>query len=499
MAAQDPNHRGIMVDDLSRGRRPLGSLGGVAEFAVDASGNVTGLVGPDGFALTNFPVSKHRAGVVAVDWAAATIGSPTAGWTVTKETDITYAGKTTLKVVATAGAADTLICSITVPSCYFGGAKRICFAVKPGDSYIAGDSTNPVQLWIEYSASTTHRILSYANASHAVGDWAEGTVFDSDATGSGHISGTTQWAKVATEDVTVIRLLITKRAGQAIDTPLYVGPIVTDPLRDTQPTVSLFFDGQYSGQHKYARQILGAYGLRASLGVIPYWIDGHPSYPGSGGHVTGTMTLAQLINMYDAGHEFIHHTGTVGPTGAEDVGWDNTTKYPDGYEYAGVLADVVASQTWMRQNGFTRGIGYGVVGFTNGLVNTQTLARRTNISTALRDAGMLAMRQLTSTYNSSHYGCAEESCLLVTPSQSVTSGTATATVIAHLDSIEARGGWSGLTFHDIVLSGATGNNYNVADLETVIDNLAVRVKDGRMRVLLFSEAMRELSNIGTPA
>ena len=48
MAAQDPNHRGIMVDDLSRGRRPLGSLGGVAEYATDAAGNVTGLVGPDG-------------------------------------------------------------------------------------------------------------------------------------------------------------------------------------------------------------------------------------------------------------------------------------------------------------------------------------------------------------------------------------------------------------------------------------------------------------------
>lgn len=52
MAAQDPNHRGIMVDDLARGRRPLGSLGGVAEFAVDASGNVTGLVGPDGVEIT---------------------------------------------------------------------------------------------------------------------------------------------------------------------------------------------------------------------------------------------------------------------------------------------------------------------------------------------------------------------------------------------------------------------------------------------------------------
>lgn len=57
MAAQDPNHRGIMVDDLSRGRRPLGSLGGVAEFAVDASGNVTGLSGPDGPVLYGQMVS----------------------------------------------------------------------------------------------------------------------------------------------------------------------------------------------------------------------------------------------------------------------------------------------------------------------------------------------------------------------------------------------------------------------------------------------------------
>ena len=54
MAAQDPNLRGIMVDDLARGRRPLGGLGGVAEFAVDASGNVTGLVGPDGETLMQF-------------------------------------------------------------------------------------------------------------------------------------------------------------------------------------------------------------------------------------------------------------------------------------------------------------------------------------------------------------------------------------------------------------------------------------------------------------
>lgn len=41
----DANLRGLMVDDLQRGRRPMGN---VAEFATDASGNVTGLVGPNG-------------------------------------------------------------------------------------------------------------------------------------------------------------------------------------------------------------------------------------------------------------------------------------------------------------------------------------------------------------------------------------------------------------------------------------------------------------------
>ena len=43
----DPNLRGLMVDDLTTGRRPLGSRGGVAEYATDANGN-TVLLGADG-------------------------------------------------------------------------------------------------------------------------------------------------------------------------------------------------------------------------------------------------------------------------------------------------------------------------------------------------------------------------------------------------------------------------------------------------------------------
>lgn len=423
-------------------------------------------------------------GTIMVDWADSTIGSPTSGWTVEKDTGKTYAGKTSLKITATAGAADTLTCNITIPATFFGGAKRICFAVDPGDSYISGDSTNPVQLWLNYSASTTHRVLMYVAGSHATGEWFDsGAAFDQDATGTGHIAGTAQWAKVASEEVTVIRLVMTKRAGQAIAIPAYVGPVFTDPIRSQKATLSIFMDGNYSGQWKYARQILQAYGLRASLATVFPWLTGP---------VAGTMTEAQLLKMYALGHEIICHTGTAG-----DFGWDNTTKYPNGNEYALVKADIEAAWTWMDSRNANRGKGYAVVGFTNGLVNTQTYTRRQNISNAVRDAGVFACRQLGG-YVGSYYGNGGEQQTVVTVSHMAGSGDATATLTGIVDQIIARGGWSGLTFHDIVLSGATGNNYNVADFETVIDYIAGKVAAGSLRVLPFSEAMQMMSIVPAP-
>lgn len=487
MAAQDPNHRGIMVDDLARGRRPLGSLGGVAEFAVDASGNVTGLVGPDGKnALQMMGIEQNNltAGTVMVDWSDVTIGTPTTGWTVEKDNSKTWAGKTSLKVTATAGAADTLICDLTIPSTFFGGAKRICFAIEPGDCYITGDGTNPVQLWLNYSDSTTHRVIMSVGSNHVIGQWYDsGALFDQDAAGSGHLSGTAQWAKVASENVTTIRLVMTKRAGQAISVPCYIGPVYTDPIREQKATLSLFFDGNYSGQWMYARQVLQAYGLRASLAVVFPWL----TLP-----VAGTMTTAQLLKMYDLGHEIICHTGTSG-----DYGWDSTTKYPDGSEYTLVKADIEAAWEWMRTNNAPRGIGYAVVGFTNGLVNTQSYTRRTNISNAVIDSGVLACRQIGG-YAGSYYGNGGESQTIVTSSRMITSSDATATITGIVDQIIARGGWSGLTFHDIVLSGASGNNYNVADFKTVMGYIAGKVAAGTLRVLPFGEAMQTFDNTPRP-
>ena len=460
------------------------------------TGKITGIVGPDGKVASGLALTsseQQAPGTLMVDWAGVTIGSTTSGWTVTKDASKTFGGKTTLAVTATAGAADTLVCSITVPATYLGGARRIAYSVATADSYLTGDLTNPVQLWLNLSGSTTQRITSYAYASQVPGDWSEGVVFSQDASASGHITGTTQWGKLAAENFTTIQLVMTKRAGQAITSALHVGPIYTDP---TSPaTLTIFMDGQYSGQYAYARQVLQAYNFKASLAILPYWINDYPTI--GNGPYAGTMTLAQMLQMYALGHEFIGHTGLAGPSGHVDVGWDDTTKYPDP-AYATVLADVQAINAFMTANNATRGLGYGVVGFTNGLVNTQALSRRASISQALVDAGYKKVRQL-GTYVGNYYGDVNESTILVTPGRMVVSADSAATIEGIVDQIVARGGWASLTFHDFTLPGASsGNNIGIDTFEAIMAYIFTKVSAGTLRVKLFSDSMLELQNLGIP-
>lgn len=386
-----------------------------------------------------------------------------------------------------------MTCPLTIPARFLGGAKRIAFAVNPGDAYYCGSDSYPVQLWIALSGSTTHRISSFSYPSHAPGDWAEGVVFDQDASGSGHISGTVQWAKLAAEEFTTITLVMTKRAGQAVAAPVLVGPIYTDPVHPA--TLTLFMDGQYEGQHKYARQILQAYGLQASLAVLPYWLNDYPSV--GAGAFPDSMSLSKLLAMRDAGHELIAHTGTGGPAGNINVGWDNTAKYPDGQVYDLVRADQSAAYAWLRSVGAESGAGYGVVSFTNGLAATQSLSRRADIARALRDAGTKRIRA-TGSYLASFYGACGESSLITTQSKIVTSADDATSINNIVTQLEARGGWTGLVFHNFVLSGATGNSVNVDVFRSIVANIASRVAAGTLRVRLFSVAMSELSAMRAP-
>ena len=70
-----------MVDDLARGRRPLGGLGGVAEFAVDASGNTVGLVDGNGLiipipAVVDAGVAAQTISIGAGERTSVAITSP---------------------------------------------------------------------------------------------------------------------------------------------------------------------------------------------------------------------------------------------------------------------------------------------------------------------------------------------------------------------------------------------------------------------------------------
>lgn len=289
------------------------------------------------------------------------------------------------------------------------------------------------------------------------------------------MSGTPVWEKVngvvgvtPPEACATFSLTLTPLAN--VTEPINISALLADIA--SPATLILSFDGLGSGQYTYARRILAANALRGSLACTQLHDTG------------GYMTTAQISAMYDDGHDVIYHTGA-----GASLGWDNTTKYPDGSEYALIKADVEVSESYRRANGWTRGLGFGVVGWTNGLVATQTLARRTNIANALRDAGLRKIRQL-GTYYASHYEVAGNEPLLTTPSQLIqtTAAHSNAAVQAIVDKVIARGGISGLTYHDIVLTGESGNNRNVDTFAADMAYIASKVAVGSIRVCPMSEA-----------
>ena len=280
-----------------------------------------------------------------------------------------------------------------------------------------------------------------------------------------------------------MRLVMTCAAGGIpVESAVAIGPLIGDAW--TAPTLTIFADGNYSGQYKYLRSLLAQYGLRASLATIPYWIaEGR----------AGIMTASHMDAMIGDGHEAIHHTGLAGPAGNVDVGWDNTVKYPDGQEYALVKADVEATQAYFRARGWTAGLGYGVVGFTSGLSGSQTILRRRNIIRGLRDGGLRHVRQLGG-YTQSHFEHADHGPLVKQVTTMVQTSVAypTVSVQALVDKLLLRGGWTGITYHDLVLTGESGNSRNVDAVAADLDYIGAKVRSGDLRVLPMSEAIPAL-------
>lgn len=427
---------------------------------------------------------RSIAGDVLVDWGAAgvSIGTPTVGWSVTVDNTVTYNGFPSLKVHtsdAAPGGGTTLTVTLTIPSTNFGPAKRLGFAVRPGNRYQAAGASYPVQFWLPSSGGL--RLYAVPGDYMPDQEWGEYVADQGDYSTLWNFAGSPggNWAAGDT-DRTYLQLVMQCQAnGISSASPVYISPIFAD-VGQLPAIVSLFMDGPYPGQYKYLRPLLKAFDFRATIGtVVPALLAADASY----------MTLAQFYKMLDAGHPPIHHTG-AGLYGSI-YDWSNTTKYPDATVGAAIQADIAASWAQFRAWGATGGIGYGGVAWGNGIAPASgNLARRLAIIAAARAAGMVKMAH-SDTFRGPYHGNKDNGLMANSIMQFAPGGALTAG-LTRLHEVCARGGWTGYRIHDLVTSAPSGTQTSVADITYFLEALADAVSQKRCVVLPFPEAMRYL-------
>lgn len=417
---------------------------------------------------------RAAAAVAMVDWSAAgvSIGTPTTGWSVTVDSTVKYNGFSSLKVHtsgAAPGGGTTLIVTITIPSTNFGQSKRLGFSVRPGNRAEAAGASYAVQFWLPSSGGV--RLYAVPGDFTPDQEWGEYVAQQGDFSTLYNLSGSGGNWSAADADRTSIQLVMTCVAGGISDTaPVYISPIYGD-IGKRPSIVSLFMDGPYASQFKYLRPLLKSFDFRATMGVVV------PSV-GTGAF----MTSAQLLKMCEAGHVPIHHTGA-----GSGVGWNNTTKYPDATVASAVAEDIAASWSQFTTWGYTSGIGYGGVGWSNGIPPTDALTRRLAIISGARSAGMIKMAH-SDVYRGPYFGNKENGLMVNSITQFSVNG-AYSTGIARLHDLCARGGWTGFRFHELKTSGGSGTDVHVADATFFLEALAEMVDAGKCVVLPFNEAM----------
>lgn len=477
MAAQDPNHRGIMVDDLARGRRPLGSLGGVAEFAVDDSGNVTGLVGPTKiYRIDKEPIFT---GGIICDWSAqygtlAMVSTDT-GDDVAIDSGVLFNGKPTIKCTFSSVASGTFIARYTPTNpISLKGVKSIQVPIKitcnETASGISQEPANAFQVWLKTASGKTFR-LHLTASKVPPGEWKVFSI-NKDVTGYLTYSGGSTWDTFDTENIAVIDIVQTSIAA-SVNYPIWVGPISINAR--SRGRISIRMDGEYISQYTLIKPLLDAHGLKATLALTSSLIGSSASY----------MTANQIDEMYSAGHDCIHHTYDNTKTG----GYVNATDWPTA---AVITNDVKAGFDLMHVNGWEKGIGLGAEAYVQCFVSTTPKARQELVYAALKAAGMKMM----------HSGVGQSTILhsLASPNPTpfhvsggiqITNTTTPEDVIAVIDRAETLGEWAVIVVHRAVDSDPGSLEMTTVNFATWIDHLAARVDAGGLICDPISDVYRE--------
>lgn len=348
--------------------------------------------------------------------------------------------------------------------------RTLQIPIRFSSNYGFIDGTNPVQVWF-YDTSlakqwraqlqiSTLKANTWTTFSQRAGAATEGWLF------AGGVTNTSDLDSVTVQRV---RIVCAVPAG-ASGVTLAFGPITMNKRR--LGCVSLVLDGEYPTQKSYIVPMLRGYGLRASFALTHSLI-------GTG----GKMTVADLDELYQEGHEMIHHTYDA----IKQNGYANATDWPT---QQSIEDDIAAGQANLVANGWTRGLGYAVHGYSYPYDRTVAQARQDIVTAAYQAQNILAIRKSVPLYNRCQSWGDLVDPFVVQGALQVSSTDTSATIQAVIDAAESNGELAVITVHETVLDSATPTSLSIrnGDLNTALSYLATRVRAGGLRCLPFSEA-----------
>lgn len=354
-----------------------------------------------------------------------------------------------------------------------------------------GSLSTPFQIWIYSSANKRYqmqcvfegqppkrlqtysfsRTVTNGNFVSAMGTW----IFSGGATAFSELDGT--------EYVTKIRIVQahtnnSTTGANASTYPIWVGPVRADAR--TVGRVSIVMDGEYQSQYTILKPMLDKWGIKTSLAITNADI----------GTTTGPlprMTLAQINQMYQQGHECVHHTYDSTKTN----GYVNATDWPSA---ALISADLKNQWDFFRTQGWLRGIGKCVAGFAESFITTTTAARQALVYAGLQAGGAECWRKSTNFYTQqTSLGNKATAPFMLRGAIQIASTNVAQDVINIIDQAELNGEWAIITIHRAVPDGTTpsGLEMTASNMQTWIDYLGYRAQVGQLMVQPMGEVYDE--------
>lgn len=439
-------------------------------YAYDSAGNITGLV--VGYGAT-YDI-RHQAqipGGIWCDWQSGTgtlaMVSTDAGDDVALDTAVTLDGYAAAKCTFSNAASGTFIAEFTFTNAVsLKNFKTIQVPIRiTGNDSTGGviSNTAPFQVWLYLSGGGTVR-LQCDGANHPPGMWHVYSFSRESPSGMvTFASGATAWTDLDSQTISKVRIVQASIAA-SVGYPIWVGPMRVNAR--AVGTLSIVLDGCYASQYSLIKPILDRYGIKTSLAIVNSFIGSSASY----------MTLAQIDQMYDEGHECVHHTYD----GTKQNGYLNATDWTSA---AAISDDINQQWAYFRTQGWHRGIGFAVDGFSNPFAKTVSASRQALLKAAFSMAGVRCSRASVGLYTTQmplgYHGVRP---YFLRGAIQVTSTDTAAAMKTIIDQAEANGEWAIFTLHRAVESGAGSLETTTTILDEVCAYAAARVAAGNFMV-----------------